>query len=182
MKHPIKTILFLSFLSISACKAETPSIDGIYEVTSPNAMIVLLEEGQKCEAPYHILDTTEDMCVEDVETTDTLVLQKTPEGNLEFAASLAFFNGHSCYIHETAKPHGDGWRFEKDGGEYEQCILDIAVNDTEITFDADETKNCAYYCGARGSLDDTKFLRSTKTGPVANNFACLENDAVSCDK
>lgn len=183
MRLALQTALILFLIPVSACKAETFSIDGLYEVTRPNAAIIVLEEGQKCEAPYHILGGTGDMCVEDVDTTDQLVLQKTPEGDLEFAASLWFFNGHTCYIHETAKPHGDGWRFEKEGAQdYEQCILDISVDDKEITFKTGDLKDCKFYCGARGSLNKATFLLSSKTGPVDKNFECLENDAATCDK
>lgn len=169
MKYLLKTTLFLSLLSIKICIAEPVSIDGFYQIPLKTGMYAPPDKIEECPPPYR-MDEIHEACIEDMDMVNRLAVRKTPDGNLDFATSIWFFNFHNCTAIGTAKASGDGWRYETAEGD---CVLDIFVEKDEIVFKTDEKRSCGRYCGAAGSLDDMRFPLSSRTGPPPDDLDCV---------
>lgn len=166
-------------LILGACQEEkSPSLTGIYQTTFENGLFV--PASTPCEAPYKIIDGH---CIEPYTATDTLGLFEEPNGDLSFAASLSFSNGHSCTINGTAKKSPDGWAFNGEQAQNGACKFLIKSNGGKITFDVAENADCTYYCGARGTLDGAEFPASSKTNvtlKTKDDLTCVSSPEETC--
>jgi hypothetical protein len=172
-------IAILTVLLVAACMPEKNGVSGVYQTTQDNGAIVPLNEGKECTAP-NVMDG--EMCITTFQTTDTLGLFLNGEGNLDFAANLFFFNGHTCTIDGTAMKTQDGWAFESQ--EYnENCKLIFMADANKITLSIPDGFSCTTYCGTRGTLNGSVFPRTSKNDfnvTSKEDFACLMDVEASC--
>lgn len=175
----ILCLALLSVLAIASCRPEDGGVSGVYQTTKENGAIIPLVEGESCTDP-NVRDG--EMCIAPYQSTDTLGLYLNEAENLDFAANLFFFNGHSCSIDGTAAKYGNGWSYESN--EYgENCKLVFTTDGEKISIVIPQGFSCTSYCGARGTLDGTEFPLSSKIDfKVASkkDFACLVDMADSC--
>jgi len=165
----LSIFLILSF-SVNAVKAD---VDGLYQIEKESAVIVPIDNIKECAPPNRIIEGTE-MCVEDGIFQDKLALKMDEDGNLEFATLIWFFNGHICGLHGIAESTSGGWIYKNtQGSEWDQCILDINVQEGNIVLNARDEANCRSNCGARGRLYDIKFPINSKIAPPPKNMACV---------
>ncbi len=154
-------------------------VTGIYITKHESGMIAPLQEGQTCAPPYEELEGG--MCIEPYEAINRLVLHETPYDKLYFGLHLSFFNGHSCSVGGIANKNNKGWLFEEidsanaPNESFDDCRLDITVDAEHITLNAQDEAPCRMYCGARGSLHDAIFPRTSKTDEELdlNKAKCL---------
>ncbi len=175
----LSLLAVFSVLFISACQQE--NISGIYS-TSHKSGIYAGHDGT-CEPPLEKEDGS-GRCYESFDITDRLGLLELDNGDLQFAASLWFFNAHSCTINGIAKKDDTGWLYESHYDHDMNCSLRINKDKNNITFAVDEDALCRYYCGMRGDLDEAVFPLSSKTksSVIEEDINCITSNSERCRK
>ncbi len=169
--------LLLCIAGLSACVEK--SITGIYRNTFENGTFAQDVKDNECNPPHKLLN---DLCVDPYEGENLLGIYQNDNGDIDFAAALSFFNGHSCGIEGHAVKHGKGWLFESKD-ENPSCKLIISIEGEAIVFTVPEDADCSFYCGARGSLDGSFFSLSDKINkPVSgkDDLDCVSSMETPC--
>ena len=179
MKHTLlAAVLCLCTLPLS--HASAADVSGIYKTTYESGFVPSEDTGDACEKPYKMIDT---MCLDPYTAENILGLFQEKNGALNFAATLSFFNGHTCTIDGVAEKNGKGWIFEAaaDGGLV--CQLSINIKDEVITLDVTKGYDCQSYCGANGTLSGAEFPLSSKidqTLSSKDDLACISSGEAPC--
>ncbi|MEM6781954.1 MAG: hypothetical protein AAF569_08840 [Pseudomonadota bacterium] len=149
-------------------KADVVNLNGLYETQHENAMIVPLDEGEKCEGPNRFLHDN-GMCVEPFTSANHLGFLLNDDSSLDFLISLSFFNGHTCYMRKEAQKVENGWQYSETlPDNMGTCLLDITIEDQDIVVNTPEGSKCKnYYCGARGYLNDIRFPILSKVREIS---------------
>lgn len=82
-------------------------------------------------------------------------------GTTHFGLVVWGANLHSCSGTGTATLSGNKLRLAMAGDS--ECAITASVSGTTITLPASVAQGCAYYCGARASLDGASFVRKGST-------------------
>lgn len=172
-------IAALFALLLSGCQQE--NVNGIYTVIHKSG--IFSGNNEICESPY-VRDSDNGICYEPFDAANQLGVLKLNNGDLKFAASLTFFNAHSCTINGIAKKDGTGWLYESHYDQDMNCSLRISRDQNNITFAVGEDALCRYYCGMRGDLDGTMFPLSSKTKDdvTEEEINCLTSNNDTCRK
>lgn len=180
MRTAACTIFCLALsLLVGACKEDkAKSLTGIYQTTFESGFVSSDNNG--CKPPLKMMDG---ICAEPYTATNTLGVFEKENGDLDFAANLSFFNGHSCTVSGAAKKDTDGWIFEGEEIADSKCKLLIKSNGKKIAFNIPENYICQDYCGVRGSLSGAEFPLSSKKKyslKTENDLACISSIEEPC--
>lgn len=72
---------------------------------------------------------------------------------------MHFTNGHSCTFNGIATLNGDRLTATDPANQQAQCVIDLHFSGN--TMNTVANRECSYYCGARGSLDNATFTRNS---------------------
>lgn len=170
----------LHLFTIAFIAQSQPDPTGMYSIAFESG--IYAHDEDICLPPYKV-EKGSGFCYEPIDVENELGLLKRPDGDLDFATHLVFFNWHTCSLKGKAVWDDGEWVYtEKD--EALPCTLRIRVDGGNVYMAADADARCRAHCGMRGSLDGIIFPISSRQDKQITkaDINCIASDSSSCEK